>query len=338
MPRRTWFRVGMIAGLLVGISSLHYVTPAPRIEHHSVHRMLYYLPLVLACFWFGIKGAVAVSVTAILLYLAFAFKHWDASFYDFDTFLQGSLYVFVALILGFLAERERKEHAARLEADRLAAIGRAVSEIAHDMKSPLMAIGGFVNQVSRKMSGDEASQKKLQVVIQETVRLEGMVKDMLEFGKPMELAPSRVSLNDLVKETVEISKPIAAKAGVELKTELDKSVPILELDASRLKQVFMNLIVNAIQASASGEEIRVRTRRSKRRAFVEIEDCGCGISEEEREKVFQPFFSTKKQGTGLGLAIVKKIVEAHGGRITFHPNKNMGTTFVVALPLTTKVY
>ena len=272
MPRRTWFRVGMITGLLVGISLLHYVTPAPKIEHHSVHRMLYYLPLVLAGFWFGIKGAVAVS------------------------------------------------------------------EIAHDMKSPLMAIGGFVNQVSRKMSGDEASHKKLQVVIQETARLEGMVKDMLEFGKPLELAPSRASLNDLVQETVEISKPIAAKAGMELKTEPDKSVPILELDASRLKQVFMNLIVNAIQASASGEEIRVRTRRSKRRAFVEIEDRGCGISEEDGEKVFQPFFSTKKQGTGLGLAIVKKIVEAHGGRITFHPNKDKGTTFVVALPLGTKVY
>lgn len=333
MSRGTWFRVGLIAGLLVAISLLHYLTVADKIEHHAVHRRLYYFPLVLASFWFGIKGAVAVSVSAVALYFPFAFHHWSGSFHDFDTFLEGGLYVFIALTLGFLAEREQREHAARIEAERLAAIGKAVSEIAHDMKSPLMAIGGFVNQVSRKMSGDESSHNKLQVVIQETARLEGMVKDMLEFGRPFELALSQANLNDLVKETMEVSKPIAAKAGVALKTEMDKSLPAVELDVSRFRQVLMNLIVNAIQSSSFGEEIIFRTRRSKLEEIVEITDCGCGIPEEEGEKIFQPFFTTKKEGTGLGLAIVKKIVEAHGGRITFHPNKDKGTTFVVALPL-----
>jgi two-component system, NtrC family, sensor histidine kinase HydH len=200
------------------------------------------------------------------------------------------------------------------------------------MKSPLMAIGGFVNQVSRKLPENGPNNKKLQVVMQETARLEGMVKDMLEFGKPMELELSQADLNDLVRETVEVSKPIAAKAGVVLKMEVDESLPALELDVSRLRQVLMNLIVNAIQASPASEETRVRTRRTKLEVILEITDCGCGIPEGEREKIFQPFFSTKKEGTGLGLAIVKKIVEAHEGRITFHPNKDKGTTFVVALP------
>ena len=125
---------------------------------------------------------------------------------------------------------------------------------------------------------------------------------------------------------------IAAKAGVVLKMELDESLPALEVDVSKLRQVLMNLIVNAIQASPAGEEIRVRTLRTKLEEIVEITDCGCGIPEGEREKIFQPFFTTKKEGAGLGLAIVKKIVEAHGGRITFHANNNIGTTFVVALP------
>jgi two-component system, NtrC family, sensor histidine kinase HydH len=332
MFKATWFKVGLIGGLLVAVSLLHYMTDAHEIEHHAVHRRLYYLPLVFAAFWFGIKGAAAVSLSAIALYFPFALYNWRGSHHEFDTFLEGGLYVFIALTLGFLAERERREHAARIEAERLAAIGKAVSEIAHDMKSPLMAIGGFVNQVSRKLPENGPNNKKLQVVMQETARLEGMVKDMLEFGKPMELELSQADLNDLVRETVEVSKPIAAKAGVVLKMEVDESLPALELDVSRLRQVLMNLIVNAIQASPASEEIRVRTRRTKLEVILEITDCGCGIPEGEREKIFQPFFSTKKEGTGLGLAIVKKIVEAHEGRITFHPNKDKGTTFVVALP------
>jgi two-component system, NtrC family, sensor histidine kinase HydH len=332
MSKGTWLRVGLIGGLLVAISLLHYLTATYMIEHHAVHRRLYYLPLVLGAFWYGIKGAVAVSVSAIALYLPFTLFHWQGSWHDFDTILEGGLYVFIALTLGFLAERQQREHAAKIEAERFAAIGRAVSEIAHDMKSPLMAIGGFVSQVSRKLSGDEASLNKLQVVIQETARLEGMVKEMLDFGRPFELVPSQGSLNDLVEETVEVSKPIAGKAGVELRAEVDRSLPSLELDATRLRQVLMNLITNAIQSSLSGEEILVRTRRSKLEEIVEITDCGCGIPEGEREKIFQPFFTTKKEGTGLGLATAKRIVEAHGGRITFHPNKDKGTTFVVALP------
>lgn len=337
--KATWFKVGLITALLVGISCLHYLTVADKIEQHAVHRMLYYLPLVLAAFWFGIKGAVAVSVTAIALYLPFAVEQWHGSFRDFDTFLEGGLYVFVALVLGFLAEREQKEHAARIDAERLAAIGRVVSEVAHDMKSPLMAIGGFVDQVSRKLSGDEASRKKLEVVIEETARLEGMIKEMLEFGRPMELTLSEGNLNDMAEETMEVARPIAEKAGVLLKTELDKSLPALKLDVLRFKQVFMNLVVNAIQASSPGEEILVRTRRSRFEAFVEMTDCGCGIPEEDRDKIYQPFFTTKKEGTGLGLPIVRRIVEAHGGRIRFHPNKGKkGMTFVVSLPLKQKTY
>lgn len=329
----TRFRMALIAALLVGISMVHYLTLAGKIEHHAVHRMLYYLPLVLASFWFGMKGAAAVSVTAIALYLPFAVKHWRGTFYDFDTFLEGGLYVFVALILGFLSEKEQKEHAARVEAERLAAIGRAVSEVAHDMKSPLMAIGGFVSQVSRKLAGDESNRKKLELVIRETARLEAMIKEMLDFGRPLELVLSRANFNELAEESVETSKPIASKAGVELTFEPGKSLQNLELDVPRIKQVLMNLIVNAIQASPSGEKIRVMTHRSKTETFLEVTDCGCGIPEQDREKVFQPFFTTKKEGTGLGLAIVRKIVEAHGGRITFHSNQDKGTTFVLALPL-----
>ncbi len=330
--KSTWLKIGLISGILVGITLFHYLTAPYEVEHHAVHRRLYYLPLVLASFWFGIKGAAVVSLSTIAIYFPFEIQRWRGDFHNFDTLLEAGLFVFVALTLGYLSERERKAHAARVEAEKLAAIGKAVSEIAHDMKSPLVAIGGFANQVSRKLSGDESSQKKLEVVLQETKKLEEMVKDMLEFGRPLELHRSRASLNDLVTETLEVAKPIAGKAGVELKTDLDKSLPLLELDVSRMEKVLMNLVVNAIEASESHKEVMVRTRSSKLQGLLEIEDQGHGIPEEDRENVFQPFFSRKKGGTGLGLANVKKIVEAHGGKITFHSKANQGTTFVISLP------
>ncbi|WP_291318995.1 ATP-binding protein [Desulfonatronospira sp.] len=333
MSKSTWLKIGLTGGLIVGISLLHYLTDPYEMELHAVHQRLYYLPLVLGSFWFGIKGAAAVSISVIALYSPYVIYHWQGTFHDFETLLEGGLFVFIALTLGFLVESQKKEHAARIEAERLAAIGRVVSEIAHDMKSPLMAIGGFASQVSRNLPEDADSNNKLQIVIQETRRLEAMVKEMLEFGKPIELVLSRTDLNELAEKTAEALEPVASKEGVKLKIEPDRSLPAMNLDGAKLRQVLTNLITNAIQACAAGEEVLVRTRSSDAEALVEITDQGCGISEEDREKIFQPFFSTKKQGTGLGLANVKRIVEAQGGKVTFHPNKDKGTTFVITVPL-----
>ena len=105
------------------------------------------------------------------------------------------------------------------------------------------------------------------------------------------------------------------------------------LDVSRMKQVILNLIANAIQASPAGEKVRARTSTNKNEMILEISDSGIGISEKDRDNVFSPFYTTKKDGTGLGLPISKRIVEAHGGQIDFHPNPEKGVTFVLKFPL-----
>jgi two-component system sensor histidine kinase HydH len=107
----------------------------------------------------------------------------------------------------------------------------------------------------------------------------------------------------------------------------------MPLDAPRIKQVILNLVANAIQASPAGEKVSATTSVMKNASVLEVSDSGFGIKEQDQERLFQPFFSTKKEGTGLGLAIVKKIVEAHGGEIAFHTNPERGVTFVVSLPL-----
>lgn len=219
-----------------------------------------------------------------------------------------------------------------MKIESLAAIGRTLSEVAHDMKNSLVAIGGFANQVYIKFKPEDPSRKKLEVVIQETARLELMVKGMLDFGRPIELQCEKKSLNGLVMESLEVAQAMAGQSHVELKKCLDPSLPALALDGARVKHLLLNLMINAVQASPAGQEIWVRTHRNKGWVDLEVSDHGCGIKEENSETIFQPFVSTKKGGSGLGLAIVKKIAEAHGGNVSFRPNSEKDVTFFVQFP------
>ena len=328
-------KILVMALIMGGILCLHYFTRPEMRYHHAVHRMLFYLPLILGSFWFGLKGALFVTGSVVLFWLLSLIKQFNGfsfSYEVFEQFLEIALYFVIGLILGFLVERKRKKHMNLLQAESLAAIERTVSEIAHDVKTPLIAIGGLVAQVSRNLHNDDPSRKKLDLVLQETDRLESIVKEMLDFNRPLDLQPAKTSLNDLIHESMGIVQEIARKAGVELMTDLDPSLPCVMLDGRRAKQLFLNLITNAVQASPHGENVLVRTRAGRNGVVLEVADRGCGIKEEYQEIVFKPFFSTKKGGTGLGLAIVKKIVEAHGGEISFQPNPEGGTIFIVRFP------
>jgi signal transduction histidine kinase len=178
------------------------------------------------------------------------------------------------------------------------------------MKTPLMAIGGFANQVLRKLNRDDPNRKKLDTIIQETTRLETMVRGMLDFGRAIELQTKKTNLNELAQDSMEVTQAMAKK----------------------LKQVLLNLMTNAVQASQAGEQILIKTCSTNGGVVLDVIDHGCGITEENRGSVFHPFFSTKKGGAGLGLGIAKKIVEAHRGEISFYPNTQKGITFRVRFP------
>jgi len=326
-------KAGFVAFMIAAILCLNYFTLPQKTYLHAVYRILFYLPLILGGLWFGIRGALLVCGAVLVLFLPYLLIHWHGlTLGNFDELLEGLLFVLTAIMLGLLVERQRHEQKARLEAERLAAVGKAVSEIAHDMKTPLMAIGGFADQVARKLEADDPKRKKLGIVVRETQRLESMVREMLDFGRPLELQKTRKNLNDVVLDSVETTMPLARKSGVELEPRLEPSLPEIPLDAPRMKQVLLNLLSNAIQASPPRERVRITTSAGKDSVRVEVADRGEGIKEEHREDLFRPFFTTKEGGTGLGLPIVKKIVEAHGGVVSFHPNQGKGVTFIVSLP------
>ena len=238
-------------------------------------------------------------------------------------------------------ERYHKEQLAR--ADRLATIGEMAAAIAHEIRNPLTGISGALSVLSRNFPADDPRRD----IVRETHllidRLNKSVEEILHYSRPSQPRLQVARLADIVDRTVSLLEGEGRKARVAIikesagTTEDRGPLPTVNADPQQLQQVLMNLVLNAIQASSAGGEIRIRTYAADNSAgqpcaYVEIEDSGKGMSADQVAKAFQPFFSTKSHGTGLGLPIAKQIVEQHGGRITLRSSLGAGTCVQVELP------
>ncbi|HLD48653.1 MAG TPA: ATP-binding protein [Desulfobaccales bacterium] len=239
----------------------------------------------------------------------------------------------MALILGLLREREHQEHRRTQKMENLATIGKTVSGIAHDMKTPLVAIAGFSRRILKKLGADDPHREKLTIIYQEAQRLENMVKDMLEYARPLNLRLSLADVDGIIQESISIVKGMAGEKQVTIEGRLSSNISPLKLD-QRMKQVFINLLTNAVQASPPGETVVITSVSEDGKILIDITDHGPGIAAEQKENIFTPFFTTKKEGIGLGLIMVKNIVAAHGGEVQFfdNPPPATGVTFRVVLP------
>ncbi len=307
----------------------------PRLQEIFV-RDLFLAPMLLGAFWFRLSGALAVGllITIALLPSLHSNFHTDPYLLMVDA-LEIALYLIVGLALGLLRDRERRQLRQIRQAESLAAMGRAVSALAHDIKTPLMAIGGFVAQVRRHLPDQDPDAHKLDIVISQTRRLELMVREMLDFSRPVRLNPAPTDPTALVEESLLLTEPLAAKGQVRLRAQCAEGLPRLLLDRDHLQRALLNLLANAVQASSTGSEVVVSLscHESKPELRLEVSDQGHGIQADLRPQVFSPFFTTKREGTGLGLAIARKIIEAHGGRLEMRDNQPRGMVFSLVVPL-----
>jgi two-component system sensor histidine kinase HydH len=325
--------VVLIALLVAGITSLHYATHFSNAYEHTIYRELYFLPVTLAAFAFGFRGCLATSLTITALYLPFVLLQGKASpLYRFDNVLEILLLNVVAVALGILRNRERLSQRRLCEAESLAAMGRALSGVAHDMKLPLVAIGGYTAFVMKRLGESDPNRQKLDVVVRQVQRLETMVKNMLDFSRPLQLEKSATHLEKLLGDVAAVAKAEAASRGVDLELQSHNGLTPVSVDPGRLEQALLNLVSNAVQASKSGDAVKLKAIAQEGKVAIEVSDRGDGIPERKRCEIFTPFYTTKKGGTGLGLAIVKKIVEAHQGRLELMDNPDRGVTFRIVLP------
>ncbi len=224
-----------------------------------------------------------------------------------------------------LRERKRMEEE-MLSHDRLVTLGKMAAHVSHEIKNPLMIIGGFARQIRGNLDAEpQKNREKLDTIIVEIKRMETFLSEVGSYTKFSEPKKSPGNLNALVEETCRLLKPSLKENNIAVNLELDPALPEASFDPDHIRQVLLNIIKNAIEAMAEGGELTVTTGRSAEGIFATIADTGEGIPPDLMDKLFQPFFSSKPKGSGLGLAISKKIMEAHEGKITVASKPGLGT-------------
>ena len=220
-----------------------------------------------------------------------------------------------------------------LRADRLATLGGIAAGFAHELGNALNVIRGYTAVALRELSGEHPNRPDLEAVKRETQRAAALLERFLVFARSRPTNVHPQALEPVVREAVEVVGPAAAEARVEASVEVEPGLPTVNLDAELLRQAFLNLCVNAVQAmQPGGGRLDVRLRRDGEDVAVEFHDSGPGIDAETLEHVFDPFYTTKANGTGLGLAIVRQAAETHGGTVSAESRPGSGAIFRIILP------
>ena len=219
--------------------------------------------------------------------------------------------------------------------ERLAALGRITAGVAHEVKNPLNSMRLWLENLKESLPADSdgASQQAVQVLDKEIDRLDAVVKRFLDFTRPMDVRLEPTQLAELLKEVLEVAQPQLQKASIQLAQLLPIDVPEVYVDRALLKQAVLNLVLNAAEAMPGGGQLRLVLSRRGEMAEITVGDTGKGIPLENRQKIFQLFFSTRPGGSGIGLASTFRIVQLLNGSIDFTSEVGRGTTFRIELPL-----
>ncbi len=222
-----------------------------------------------------------------------------------------------------------------MQQERLAAAGQFATGMAHEIKNPLSAIKTFAEFLPQKYGDPEFREKFFRIVPSEIDRINGIVRELLDFAKPAPLQLEPVNVSHLIEETLQLLSNQSLKQGVDVQTTFRDNGAFIQADPKQLRQVFLNILLNSLEAMPSGGRLALATELTDHVMRVQLVDTGCGISAEQQARLFNPFCTTKERGMGLGLAIVKGVIERHGGAIAIHSQPQVGTTVEVTLPVAT---
>jgi len=328
-------KIRLIAGAIVIISVVHYLYLFP--VRMSVTRELvsraYFFPIILAALWFGLRGGVLAPgiVSVICLPYSIIAKGQHRVFF-YDEVMQLFLFILVGSIVGILKDREQRQRTLNEKLQALAALGETMASVAHEMKNILIPIRGFLRRVQGDPSLDKKAASYLEIVDTESAKLDKMTQDMLLFGRFAPLQRKEVDVSELVEDVKRTLHNEFRGGRVQLICHSECRTRA-SLDADKIRQVLVNLLQNALQASPEGGEVRLSADCDRNAVKFVLEDQGVGIPVANLERIFHPFFTTKAQGTGLGLAITQRIVREHGGHIQVKSVPGNGTRFTLLFPI-----
>ncbi|NOX87396.1 MAG: sensor histidine kinase [Calditrichaeota bacterium] len=368
--KRKWLI--FISGLILLISYFHYNTPTSIWQFHLIFMELYFIPILLAAFQFGVKGGVRSAIVVTIFYLPHVMLQWGGLIEtNLLRFMQIVLFNVIGYLTGLKAQGEQekaeKYHqlALKLEklnekqkqqtekmlelerelraADRLATIGELTASLAHEVRNPLASIHGAVEIIRDLVPEKIKKSEFFDILFEETKRLNTVVESYLAFAKKQPHSVSRIDLKETVLTLIKMLESRARKNKIIIRAEFGEKPIIVHGDPYLLQQVLMNVLLNSVQAMTDGGNIILRIKKIRNfkdngdlddpKVLISIRDEGKGIPKEYLNKIFKPFFTTKKSGTGLGLAIVKRIADENGWKINIQSEINKGTTFELEIPI-----
>lgn len=262
---------------------------------------------------------------------------------DLDQYLQVNRKDEIGELIGSFNSLVKKLKADRLleerlrEAEHLSAVGQLSRSIAHEIRNPLNFISLSIDHIKGKYQPEGSEQSRdfgdlISSIKHEIHRLDRLVSDFLEYGRPLRLNIRRVSIEGLINDIIDLTRAKAESENVIITKDYD-FLPELMIDPELIKTCIFNIIMNSFQAMSDGGTLSVKTMHNNGNIVLSISDTGTGVSKENLPKVFEPFFTTKNSGLGLGLATTKRVIEEHGGRIDFYSTEGRGSEVVITLSL-----
>jgi two-component system sensor histidine kinase HydH len=344
-------KVLFLTGAILLISALHFFTPVDRLVLHQIYQRLYYIPVILAALLFGWRGGLGAALLASLSYVPHIALHWQHQNYDYalNQYAEITLFFVIGAVTGWLGDQKRREseRAERinnelqtayaelrqtvgqlLQAERLSSLAEIASGVVHEIRNPLGAIKGAVEILEDELAKDSPRREFAQIAKTEVERIDRLVQEFFHFARAKEPNKQPTDVNEIIHAVKLLVENQAAAQKIEISEELAVELPLIFLDAEQVKQVLLNLAINALQAMPTGGKLIFRTFQTGDKLCIETEDTGGGIDETTKTRIFDPFFTTKDKGLGLGLSVVYKIVNQHNGRIDILDTAS-GTTFVL---------
>ena len=257
----------------------------------------------------------------------------------FSIGLMALLYLILLFIVkrgDTIMERKAQEQKRLVEklhqSERMASLGEMIASVSHEIKNPLGIIRSTADLLEKKVIQFEPQNQLASIIREEADRLNRIVTEFLDFARPQIPRMDQVRIETILEKNLNFLGPELARQGITVQKDFIPGSQTVPLDQDQIYRAFLNILLNAVQAMPDGGKIGIKVRYISREAIIEIKDSGSGLSEEERVKAFQPFFTTKEKGSGLGLAIVKNIIEAHKGTIQMVNSESGGTAVVITLP------
>jgi len=351
MIKESGFKIILIIAFVAIITFLHFSANRDNFHLHSIYQHLYYIPIILAGFWFGLQGGIITSLGITFCYVFYSSNH---PVHESGLYAEMVIYNIVGVVTGFLSrmeknQREKSEKTAEdlrkayqelqttfeqlTQADRLAALGELSAGLAHEIRNPLGSIKGAIDILESEFNNQNQKKEFIDIIKDEIDRLNGLVSEFSLFAKPQDPDLREADVNEIVDSVIRLTTNRAGQQKVSIVPELGEGLPYFFVDSEQIKQVLLNTVINGIQSMPDGGNLVIKTTETNSSIKISITDEGVGIETEKLSRVFDPFFTTKENGTGLGLSISYQLIKKHGGEIIVSPNPDRGLTFTVQIPI-----